>query len=176
MTNKRFTRDDWSQLRDAAIAKDVRLGGYYEEGVRCVMFWAGPDNHPEDWDDDWEFFHGDKGLYPEKRAFIGWVATTGWSEDGDDGFDGFEVRTRNIQAIKEHRDDNDWQTTEVRTPLINRQEDLDWARKMFLQLFREVFPDRDDPDIQVSDAEFQGTDDFPSYLQPETYREDVPGR
>ncbi len=171
MTEKEFTRAEWSQLREEAIARDVRLGGYYEEGVRCVMLWAGPDNHPDNWDEEWEFFHGDKGLYPEKRAFIGWVAATDWSEDGDDGFDAFEVRTRNIQAIKVHRDSNDWQTTEVRTRLINREEDLAWAKEMFLNLFRDVFPDREDPAIRISQAEFDVPDDFPSYLQPASFRD-----
>lgn len=171
MASKTYTRGDWSEIAEAVRDKDVRMGGYYEEGVRSIMFWAGPENHPEDWDDEWEFFHGDKGLYPEKRAFIGWVSTTDWERDGDDGFGHFEVRTRNIQAIKAHRDDNDWQKTEIRSRLINRNEDVKWAKNMFLDLFREVFPDRDDPKIEISKAEFDVPDDFPSYLQPSTYRD-----
>jgi hypothetical protein len=168
--DKPYSRRDWKQLVEEARQRDVRMGGYYEEGVRSVFFWAGPDNHPENWDDEWEFFHGDKGLYPEKRAFIGWAACAGWSDEGDDGFDRFEIRSRNIQALKVYRDDNDWQTTEVRTRFINRDEDLEWIRSMFLDLWRDVFPDKDDPEITISEAAFDVPDHFPSYLQPETYK------
>ncbi|MFB6356696.1 MAG: hypothetical protein ABEJ65_09305 [bacterium] len=171
MTEKPYDRSDWNELIEAVRQRDVRMGGYYEEAVRSVFFWAGPDNHPDNWKEDWEFFHGDKGLYPEKRAFIGWVATGGWSREGDDGFDHWEIRTRNIQALKAHRDDNDWQTTEIRSGLVNREEDIEWVREMFLELWNDVFSDRDDPILEVSDVAFEVPDHYPSYLQPETYRE-----
>lgn len=172
MSDRPFSRDDWKQLGRLARRRSLHMGGYYDEGVRCVHVWAGPDNHPDNWQSDWAFFHGDKGLYPEKRAFIGWVAAAGWSQEGDDGFDHFEIRTRNIQALKAHRDDTDWQTTEVRSQLINRPEDVEWVRSMFLKLFREAFPDREEPEITVSDAAFDVPEDFPSYLQPAAHRED----
>lgn len=172
--DKAFTRADWNELVESVRGeKDVRMGGYYEEAVRSVFFWAGPDNHPANWDDEWEFFHGDKGLYPEKRAFIGWASCAGWSEDGDDGFSHFELRSRNIQALKAYRDNMDWQTTEIRSKFINREEDLEWIREMFLDLYHEVFPDREDPEITINDAAFDVPEDFPSYLQPSSYRDDV---
>ena len=171
---KAYTRADWKELvEDVRTNRSVRMGGYYEEAVRSVFLWAGPDNHPDNWDDEWEFFYGDKGLYPEKRAFIGWASTTGWSRDGDDGFSHFEIRSRNIQALKAYRDNMDWQTTEIRSKLLNREEDLDWIRGMFLDLFRDVFPDREDPKITVCDAAFEVPDHFPSYLQPSNYRDNL---
>lgn len=168
--DKPFTRNDWKKLQEFMREHDVRRGGYYEEAVRSGFFWAGPDNHPDNWNDDWEFFHGDKGLYPEKRAFIGWASAAGWSEEGDDGFDHFEIRSRNVQALKSYRDNMDWQTTEIRTKFINRDEDIEWIREMFLNMFNEVFPDREDPEIQINEAAFDVPDHFPSYLQPDTYK------
>jgi len=167
---ERYTRQDWNDLIEVVRGKDVRMGGYYEEAVRSIFFWAGPDNHPDDWDEQWEFFHGDKGLYPEKRAFVGWASTAGWSRDGDDGFDRFEIRSRNVQALKLYRDNNDWQTTEIRSRFVNRDEDLDWIQSMFQKLWKEAFPDREEPVTTISKAAFDVPDHFPSYLQPETYR------
>lgn len=171
--DKQYSRNDWEKLVEFAREHDVRMGGYYEEAVRSVFLWAGPDNHPDNWDDAWEFFHGDKGLYPEKRAFIGWVSCADWEREGDDGFDCFEIRTRNIQALKAYRDDTDWQTTEIRSKFINRSEDVEWVQEMFLEMFRSVFPDKEDPTIRVSDAAFHVPEKFPSYLQPSNYRDDV---
>lgn len=170
---KRYSRDNWEQLVKSARDKDVRLGGYYEESVRSIFFWAGPDNHPDNWDDNWEFFYGDKDLYPEKRAFIGWVSCADWEREGDDGFDTFEVRSRNIQALKAYRDNTDWQTTEIRSKYINREEDTEWITEMFLSLFNEVFPEKDEPPIRISNAPFEVPEDFPSYLQPSNYRDDI---
>lgn len=168
--DKPYSRNDWKQLIEVVREQTVHMGGYYEEAVRSIFFWSGPDNHPENWNNDWEFFHGDKGLYPEKRAFIGWCAATGWEREGDDGFDHFEIRSRNIQAIKTYRDNNDWQTTEVRTRLINREEDLEWIRTMFLKLWNEAYPERDEPPVEITKAEFDVPDHFPSYVQPSTYQ------
>lgn len=163
-----FSRQTMKKLGRLALEKDVRAGGHYERGVRCVMMWAGPDNHPDNWDDDWEFFHGDKDLYPEPRAFIGWVGAAGWAEDEDDGFEYFEVRTKNIQAINS-MNEPEKKMTEYRASLINRTEDVEWAKSTFLELYREVFPDRDDPEIRITDVELEAPD-FPSYLKPEQYR------
>lgn len=175
-----YTRDDWKRLADRADRNSIYVGGHFDRGVNSIHVWAGPDDHPDNWDDGWAFFHGDRGLLPRKRAFIGWVATGGWSET-EGGFEHFEVRTRNVQAMKTQGDvsmldqpDAGWQAAQRRSPYLNRREDLQWVKRTFRRLYGNVFPDRDPPDLQVTEVDLQVPEGYPESLNPRHNREESP--